>query len=445
MPFFNKTPHLGAAILGATMGSVGTVIPFMMSLSPFSVSASSGNGAGETPRASACKDASIPLVTRDDLELKFVQILFRHGARTPLGSGCIPKSEQSVWDKDTLFQGEADLCIDYKVRALDGRPQPEWKIEQYYRKAPLKGGSFKGQLTAKGMKQANDLGKELRRHYMEKLGFLPKEFNPQLVYTRSTNINRTLQSLGCLLGGLYGDTISAKELPVTFYVDEGMEEILYPNRQRCGQLSHHHKSVFTDMFWVPEMGQTFDQVATILDLSDEEKKKLDFVNLRDEVTARLEHCKEVPDFVMNVVDVIEKNATIFMKFAIEGGNPSERNLIRFSAGPTMHYIAETIDAANKKEIPYKLHLNSCHDTTLMTVLLALEVFDDIWPPLTASIIFELYEDKAGNAFVRILYKNKEQRICQSKETLLPFEKFKQLIAPVSYTAQDYVDACKITS
>lgn len=44
---------------------------------------------------------------------------------------------QGVWDKDTIFQGAADLCIDYKVCALDGEPQPEWKIENYYRKEPL--------------------------------------------------------------------------------------------------------------------------------------------------------------------------------------------------------------------------------------------------------------------------------------------------------------------
>ncbi|XP_011675391.2 lysophosphatidic acid phosphatase type 6 isoform X1 [Strongylocentrotus purpuratus] len=444
MSFFRKTSHLGATILGATMGGVG--IPLVMSISPLSVSASDGNAADKDPRAQACKDDAIPLVAREDLELKFVQIFFRHGARTPIGTGCIPNVEEGVWDKDTIFQGAADLCIDYKVCALNGEPQPEWKIENYYRKEPLQGGAFKGQLTAVGMKQANDLGKKLRRHYMEKLGFLPQEFSPQLVYTRSTNINRTLQSLGCLMGGLYGNIIASKEsVPVQFYTDEGLGEVLYPNRQRCNQLSHFYSSVLKGMFSVPGIGHGTDQIAPLLDASEEQKKKLDFVSMRDDITARLEHNMKVPDHLMPVIDLIEKHAVALMRFLIEGGNEPGKNIIKFSAGPTMHYICETLEAAKKKETPYKLHLNSCHDTTLMTLLLALEAFDDVWPPLTASVIFELYEDKAGNSFVRTLYQNKELRIRQSEETLLPLEKFKELLAPVSYTAQDYADACKVAS
>lgn len=440
MPFFRKTSHVGAVILGAAVGSAGALFGGSSLLS--SASAVSGNGTENDAGVSAQGIGAIPVVSRKDVELKFVQIFFRHGARTPLGA--IPSIEEGFWDKDTLFEGPANTCIDYKVCALDGGPQPVWKTELHYRKKPLKGGSFKGQLTAKGMLQAHDLGIRLRKHYIDQLAFLPEEFGTDVVYPRSTNIHRTLQSLGCLLGGLYGSTLTPKQtVPVTFFVDEPATEILYPNSGRCKQLSSHYSSVFQDMFKVPGMRHASNQIAPLLDVAEEKTEKMDFIRIRDDLTARIEHNVDVPKFLLPVIDVIEKYAVVLTKFLIEGGDSSKKEVIRFSAGPTMHYVTETLDAASKKEIPYKLHLNSCHDTTLMTILLALEAYDDIWPPLTASVIFELYQDKAGNSFVRTLYENKELRICQSQDTLVPLEKFKQLIAPVCYTSQDYTDACRV--
>jgi lysophosphatidic acid phosphatase type 6 len=46
---------------------------------------------------------------------------------------------------------------------------------------------------------------------------------------------------------------------------------------------------------------------------------------------------------------------------------------------------------------------SCHDTSLIPLLVSLGCFDNKWPNYAADIVFELYEDKAKNHWVKVLY------------------------------------------
>uniref|UniRef100_A0A183CQS1 Acid phosphatase n=1 Tax=Globodera pallida TaxID=36090 RepID=A0A183CQS1_GLOPA len=88
--------------------------------------------------------------------LKFVHVLWRHGARTP---------------------------------AIEMAKEPrEWK-------------QGLGELTTKGMGQLYRLGQWIRRRYDG--GFLSPEYNSYELYVRSSDFNRTLMSAQALLAGLY--------------------------------------------------------------------------------------------------------------------------------------------------------------------------------------------------------------------------------------------------
>ena len=50
-----------------------------------------------------------------------------------------------------------------------------------------------------------------------------------------------------------------------------------------------------------------------------------------------------------------------------------------------------------------MYLYSCHDSTLMSLLLVLGCFDDKWPPYAADLAFELYEDEEEEHWVKIRY------------------------------------------
>lgn len=60
-----------------------------------------------------------------------------------------------------------------------------------------------GQLTALGMQQQYELGSKFRERYIVQTGLLPEHFEPETVYIRSTDYERTLMSAQSCMMGLY--------------------------------------------------------------------------------------------------------------------------------------------------------------------------------------------------------------------------------------------------
>uniref|UniRef100_A0A2K6SJX5 acid phosphatase n=1 Tax=Saimiri boliviensis boliviensis TaxID=39432 RepID=A0A2K6SJX5_SAIBB len=176
-------------------------------------------------------------VDRSLLKLKMVQVVFRHGARSPLKP--LPLEEQ--------------------------------------------GGMFAGQLTKVGMQQMFTLGERLRKNYVEDVAFLSPTFHPQEVFIRSTNIFRNLESTRCLLAGLFQ---CQKEGPIIIHTDEAHSEVLYPNYQNCWSLRQRTRGRRQAASLQPGISEDLKKVkeGMGLDRSDE----VDFLILLDNVAAEQE-------------------------------------------------------------------------------------------------------------------------------------------------------------
>lgn len=110
------------------------------------------------------------------LELKMVQVVFRHGARSPLKP--LPQEEQQVEWKPQLLEVPPQTQFDYTVTNLAGGLKPHSPFDAQYRETTLKGGVFAGQLTQVGMQQMFALGERLRKSYVEDVPFLSPTFHP---------------------------------------------------------------------------------------------------------------------------------------------------------------------------------------------------------------------------------------------------------------------------
>src|SRR4051812_23690825 len=105
-------------------------------------------------------------------------VITRHGARTPFGD--IP-NYPVVWN-----------CSLKELEVPSGSNTPTVSLQRVYRKnylaaqEVLLGDCPQGQLTTNGFMNHYVLGQTLRSIYIDELEFLPTEFDPELIYIRST-------------------------------------------------------------------------------------------------------------------------------------------------------------------------------------------------------------------------------------------------------------------
>ncbi|XP_040278955.1 lysophosphatidic acid phosphatase type 6 [Bufo bufo] len=387
-----------------------------------------------TALAEVKRDTGRPGTEDRDYELKLVQVVFRHGARTPLKP--IPHKEQVEWTP-TLLEAPEHTQFNYRVTDLEGGPQPPSPFEERYRSSKLKGGAFPGQLTTIGMQQMFSLGARLRRLYMEERRFLSPVFNPSEVYVRSTNIVRNVESTRCLLAGLFQHK---QDGPVTIVTTEADDEILYPNYQGCKELKVLTSGRMPLASSQPGMTDVLKKLHQ--DLNIDNTKQVDFFLLLDNLLAEqvhgfpfsIQYESHLQQSEQRVIDIVSY---------IMGPN---REVLKLCVGPFLHTLQgnmlETTRRSAKDTQPRKLFLYATHDVTLIPLLMAFGVFDQKWPPYAADITLELYQHRPSKEwFTRLSYNGKEQVVRGCSSGLCPLDQFLNALSEFVLSPEDYRTLC----
>ncbi|XP_063812769.1 lysophosphatidic acid phosphatase type 6 [Pseudophryne corroboree] len=379
---------------------------------------------------------SAPLGTeRRDYELKLVQVVFRHGARTPLKP--IPHNQQVEWSA-SLLDAPDHTQFDYTVTDLVGGPKPHSPFEERYRSHTLKGGTFPGQLTTVGMQQMFNLGARLRRSYVEDQQFLSPVFKPSEVYVRSTNIVRNLESTRCLLAGLYQQK---QEGPVTIVTAEANSEILYPNYQGCRELKHLTSGRMPDASAQPGMTDELRRLQR--DLNIDASKTVDFFLLLDNLLAEQVHGFPFSRKYKSHLQKSEQRAIDIVTYIM---GPNKREVLKLSVGSFLYTLRSNIlDVAEGRSAvtqPRKLYLYAAHDVTLIPLLMALGIFDRKWPPYAADLTLDLYQHRLSREwFARLSYNGEEQVLKGCPAGLCPLRPFLRALSEFVITPEDYRALC----
>ncbi|XP_060944466.1 lysophosphatidic acid phosphatase type 6 [Limanda limanda] len=370
-------------------------------------------------------------------DLKLVQVLFRHGARTPLKS--IPDVMEVQW-LPTLLEPPAHTAINYVVTDLHGGPRPSAPVEDSYRRNILTGGAFPGQLTTVGMQQLYELGTRLRRKYIEETPFLGSTFSPAEVYVRSTNIVRTIESAKCLVAGLF----QQKQKEIVHILTTGAEsEILYPNYHGCKLLKLLGSHRWAESSTLPDIAVDLQSIQSVLGIAAHQH--VDFILIRDDMVARETHGLPCPPVLDTWRDTVEQRAVEMICHVYE---PSKRENLQLCVGPLLHTLLTNLDEkvqGTSSEPNRKMFLYSAHDTTLIPCLMALGVFDMKWPPYAADITLEMHQHRQTNeAFVKVSYIDQDLLIPGCSGVYCPLQEFKEALSAVSMSSELYQSLCNST-
>ncbi|XP_065761686.1 lysophosphatidic acid phosphatase type 6 [Muntiacus reevesi] len=375
-------------------------------------------------------------VDRSLLELKMVQVVFRHGARSPLKP--LPQEDQQVEWKPQLIEVPPQTQLDYTVTNLAGGPKPHSPFDSQYRETTLKGGMFAGQLTKVGMEQMFALGERLRKNYVEDIPFLSPMFNPLEVFIRSTNIYRNLESTRCLLAGLFQ---RQKEGPIIIHTDEASSEVLYPNYQYCWNLQKRTRGRRQAASLQPGISEDLKKVKEGMGIASSDE--VDFLVLLDNMAAEQVHNLPSCPTLKRFAWMIEQRAVDTASYILQW---EDRESLQMAVGPFLHILEsnllKVVDPATPPSKTRKLYLYAAHDVTLMPLLMTLGIFDHKWPPFAVDLTMELYQHRESKEwFVQLYYRGKEQVPKGCPDRLCPLDKFLNTMSVYTLSPEKYHMLC----
>lgn len=292
------------------------------------------------------------------------------------------------------------------IRHGDRTPLKEIPTVSYHWKEGL------GQLTATGMQQEYQLGEQLRKKYVEKYRLLPPQYAPDVLYVRSTDIDRTLMSAQALLMGLYplgtGPLLpngKQSALPKTFqpipiHTVPREQETLFSALNKEDPL--HQDLVKTHVFSKPEWKAKKEEIepkfkhwsnATGIPV----EKLEDLISLADILYIyQLNHAPLPKDLTSEEVQqIIETGQWVFVNLY----KPSQ--IGKLMAHPALKEITHHLHAVKQQKNQRKYILFSAHDSTLLSIMSALGAPLTKAPPYASHINFSLYEMADHQYQVRI--------------------------------------------
>ncbi|KAJ5076811.1 lysophosphatidic acid phosphatase type 6 [Anaeramoeba ignava] len=354
-------------------------------------------------------------------KLILVQVITRHGDRTPLKT--LP-NQKNEWNCDLNF---------YHL----SNPESKTIFQKVYipNRQQFNGNCLTGQLTSKGFQQHFLLGQKLRKKYFNELNFIPEKYDPKLIYLRTTDKQRTRNSVYGNLLGLFPIDINEEKIEVLDVNTVDLDyEYMHVNKILCPKLKRLLLDLENSSFWKERKEYKFLHEEVVKIFNDSSLLDTSLRKVRDNIYCTLSHGKPIPEGISYslAAELVEETRwqieTLFVNKLIS----------KLSVGLLIKDILEAMQNKIVEKIEYKYMFYSGHDTTLAPLLSNFNVFDGSKVYYSSFIIFELYSDDSNHFFVRFIYNDEVYLIPGCKSTFCEFETFIEIakkVIPINFTEE----------
>lgn len=346
------------------------------------------------------------------------QVVLRHGARTP------GENYSSIEDTGEWF------CDDPQALIPRHHAAPVVYPRIYHEK--FNQGIFyppscrKKDLITMGMVQHQELGEHFRRYLVDNLQFLSPDFQPDIIYPRSTNVDRAIKSCQSFLQGMYPPKSSNEVIQILTDVDTN--RFLDPSEDYCSELIPQeddfiNSDVFKEFFdkfsakwketltpvigqWKPGLVKKFTSWVVMVDCTDH----------------------KLPSYVTRD---LANDCVSFMAMWHYGQNDNDK--YRGVASSTIfREIFRMADDFLAMKTPTKFVILSSHDTQIGALLPTFGQREDVPPLVRSNFLFELW-DVDGAVMCRFVYNGRVLPISfLGNETLVQYSNLKGEMARLGY-------------
>ncbi|KAG9241407.1 histidine phosphatase superfamily [Calycina marina] len=334
-----------------------------------------------------------------EYKLQYVEVIHRHHKRTVYASNSFPV-ESYGWNCD-------DEGLFYYGELKDGRTSSHTYWQGYTSPInPFVPSGFLGscqfpQITADGLDDSWQHGKDLYGVYHDLLGFLPDSVDDKLSFRVTQNVI-TSQVAGILINGMFGT-----EVGIPLKIQASGFDSLEPSYS-CSIASTLFNSIKTGSIWTDHLTQAEPLYSVLDDISGvpttDSGFHASFDHYYDNLSARQCHAKPLPCKLVNGVNstacITQDEADKVYRLGNYEYSYIYRDDSRSLAASTASmgvWIAELAAhvrelIAGKSDVIYR-H-NVAHDGSMSRLLSILQIDVMVWPGMGSEVVFEVYKKDA---------------------------------------------------
>lgn len=362
-----------------------------------------------------------------------VQVLMRHGDRTPFSS--------IATDPVTWICPSASLAFPVpQVAESMASPGRLHAIRYLPGLQTLPGNCSAGQLTQIGQTQQQTLGAMLGERYVSDLQLLPSQLEPAMMFVRSSETPRCLESAQELLGGLYpfADGVDVADVVSIYTVDAAVDSMQL-NGDLCPALDEALlETLYENRTFIEHILEYLAPVTPAILKAFNTTDPLQGLLNYDTLVCLQAHGLPWPKGINQVVfDFLTDAYNQFGTAAWKSG--------AFAMGPFFQTLLNNMQVVVSSGglVDPRFMLFSGHDTSVGPTLSALGVYEGLWPPYASHVYFELYQNvsDADQFFVQVLYQDLDVIPTGCANSLCPIETFAASLG--RSIPADYSEACKL--